>query len=159
MVLPFLDDAYTLARHLTRHEFDAQDVVQEASLRAWRHFDGFRGGNPRVWLLTIVRHTAYTWLSRASHRATEALDDVGDDVIAAAAQADDALAVSEQRAVVSRALAQLPRESREIVVLRDIEDLSYQEIARVLGVPIGTVMSRLARARQRLRTILSGSER
>ena len=153
-VVPFIDDAYTLARHLMRDEHDAQDVVQEAYLRAWRFFASFRGGDERAWLLTIVRNCCYTW--RRSTRVAEVpYDDelhVGDE---SARSATDARAISgSERDTLSAAVASLPHEFREALVLREIEGFSYREIARITGVPIGTVMSRLARARERLRSSL-----
>ena len=151
-VIPLLDDAYTLARHLVHDEHEAQDIVQEAYLRAWRHFAGFRGDNERAWLLTIVRNCSYTW--RRSRRHAESVEfddehhgDVDENRNSADAQAIDA----SERAKLASALDALPAEFREVLVLREIEDLSYREIARIIGVPIGTVMSRLARARERLR--------
>ena len=154
-VVPLLDDAYTLARHLMRDEHDAQDVVQEAYLRAWRYFAGFRGGDERAWLLTIVRNCCYTW--RRSRRGTETVpfDDEhhsGDD---GNRYASDSRAIndSERGALVS-ALDALPREFREVLVLREIDGLSYREIAGITGAPVGTVMSRLARGRERLKRAL-----
>jgi len=159
-VLPHLDDAYTLARYLVRDEHDAQDVVQEAALRAFRYFDGFVGGDGRSWLLAIVRNCSMTWLARrrTDDRVTPLMDE--DDFDAASADAvsapgADAEAIrSSERKRIERALATLPAEFREVIVLREIEDLSYREISDVVGVPIGTVMSRLARARKRLADLL-----
>jgi RNA polymerase sigma-70 factor (ECF subfamily) len=156
-VVPLMDDAYTLARHLMRDEHDAQDVVQEAYLRAWRFFASFRGGDERAWLLTIVRNCCYTW------RRSTRVDDVpyDDDLHSgdeSARSATDARAISgSDRDSLSAALESLPREFREALVLREIEGFSYREIARITGVPIGTVMSRLARGRERLRSSLKRS--
>ena len=157
VVLPHLDAAYNLARWLTRREHDAEDVVQEAYLRAFRAFDQFRGaggdggGEARCWLLTIVRNTCYTWLTRNRERAPtasfdEALHDVADT------DADPAIILEHRgdRDAVRLAVEGLPVEFREVLILREFEGLSYQQIASVAGVPVGTVMSRLARARQRL---------
>ena len=149
--LPHLDAAYNLARWMLKNEADAQDVVQEAYLRALRFCATFRGGDPRAWLLTIVRNTAYTWLSR--NRGADAPFEEEH-------HSDEALPVDVEliRRADSRALRmameELPTEFREIVVLRDLEGLSYKEIAEVADLPIGTVMSRLARARSRLKQAL-----
>jgi RNA polymerase sigma-70 factor (ECF subfamily) len=154
-VLPHLDAAYTLARHLLRNEDDAEDVVQDAYLRAIRHFGGFRGGNVRAWLLTIVRHTCYSWLRRHKQdaRSTEfdetvhgdsrTLEDPGEEMLRGAL-----------REALDQAIDGLPVEFREVVILRDVQGLSYAEIAEVVGIPVGTVMSRLSRARQRLQRVL-----
>lgn len=154
-IVVLLDDAYTLARHLARDEHDAQDIVQEAYLRAWRHFGTFRDGDPRAWLLTIVRNCCYTWRRslRPAHRAVEYVDE--EHGHAGGQLAADARVLDEARsAELSLALAQLAPEFREVVVLRELEGLSYREIGQVTGVPVGTVMSRLARARRRLRQAL-----
>jgi RNA polymerase sigma-70 factor, ECF subfamily len=146
LMLPHLDAAYAVARQLTRNHHDAQDVVQEAYLRALKYFDGFRGDG-RAWLLTIVRHTCYSARRRGMDRAeTIEFDD---------RLHSNPLGVDEdQRLTLEQALAVLPYESREVVVLRELEGLSYKEIAQAIGVPIGTVMSRLARARERLRKLI-----
>lgn len=159
MVLPHLDSAYNLARWLTRDDHDAQDVVQEAYMRAFRSFDGFRGDNARPWLLAIVRNTCYTWLSRNRRAEVEVPYDEelhGSEVHGSfgpdAHDANPETIISRRDDVrlVDEALAGLPVGYREVVVLRDIEDLSYKEIAVVAGLPIGTVMSRLARGRRML---------
>ncbi len=162
IVLPHLDAAYTLARYLTRNDEDAQDVVQDAYLRALKYFGGFRGddsGDARAWVLTIVRNTAHTW--RRRHRtdalATEFDEEQHSEVIAGdhpAAALDRDLA----RTSVRQALEQLGPEFREVIILRELEGLSYKEISDVVGVPVGTVMSRLSRARQRLQEALSAGE-
>lgn len=154
-VVPLMDDAYTLARYLLRDEHDAQDVVQEAYLRAWRYFASFRGGDLRAWLLTIVRNCCYTWRQSRHDAQLVVYDDDTHGADHSPRHAPDAAVVgeSEQR-LLSSALDGLAPEFREVVVLRELEGLSYQEIARVTGVPIGTVMSRLARARERLRRAL-----
>ena len=155
IVLPHLDDAYTLARYLLRDEHDAQDVVQEASLRALRYFDGYSGGDARAWLLAIVRNCSHTWRKR--HRVddrTIPFDDA-EEISTNEADAPDAAAVqASERARVQRAIDSLPDEFREVIVLREVQDLSYREIGDVVGVPIGPVMSRLARARKRLAVLL-----
>ena len=155
VVLPYLDDAYTLARYLLRDEHDAQDVVQEAALRALRYIDGYSGGDARAWLLAIVRNCALNW--RRRHRVddrTVPFVDAAELSISSGHEADAAAIESSERSRVNRALDALPVEFREVVVLREVQDLSYREISDVLGVPIGTVMSRLARARRRLATLL-----
>lgn len=157
-VVPLMDDAYTLARHIVRDEHEAQDIVQEAYLRAWRYFAGFRGGDERAWLLTIVRNCCYSW--RRGKRGTEDIpyDDEMHSMESSKGYAADARAIGEsERGNLASALETLPPEFREVLVLREIEDFSYREIARVTGVPIGTVMSRLARARERLRRVLKQS--
>ena len=155
VVLPHVDDAYTLARYLLRDEHDAQDVVQEAVLRAIRYFEGYAGGDARAWLLAIVRNCSHTW--RRRHRADARSVPITEVEELRAARADEAdtnaIAASERRRV-ERAVDALPIEFREVIVLREVQEMSYKEISVVTGVPIGTVMSRLARARTRLATLL-----
>jgi RNA polymerase sigma-70 factor, ECF subfamily len=155
-VVPLLDDAYTLARYLLRNEHDAQDVVQEAFLRAWRHYAGLRDGDARPWLLTIVRNCCWTWRRSArTKRETIEYDDEAHSSRTGEHRAADADAVAaSNRDVLRAALAQLQPEYREALVLREIEGMSYKEMAQVAGVPLGTIMSRLARARRRLQTAL-----
>jgi len=151
-VVPLLDDAYTLARHLLRDEHDAQDVVQESYLRAWRHYAGFRGGDVRPWLLTIVRNCCWSW-RRSTRPAREAVqyDDQAHTHQAAEQRAADSAVLEESdREILRAALDRLTPEYREVIVLREIQGLSYKQIAAVIGVPLGTVMSRLARARGHL---------
>jgi len=159
IVLPHLDAAYTLARYLTRNAHDAEDIVQDACLRALKYFDGFRGDertSARAWLLTIVRNTAYT--SRRHHReekgATE-FDETQHSDAVADEHPEAALLRTDARELLGRALERLAPEFREVIVLRELEGLSYKEISDVTGVPIGTVMSRLSRARARLQEALS----
>ena len=150
-VLPHLDAAYNLARWITRNEHDAQDVVQESYLRALRFFGGFHGPDARAWLLTIVRNTCYTWLRR--NRSPELSDDFDEAVREKQSGEPDpetTQVLKAQTQLINDAIEKLPLEFREVVVLRELEELSYKEIAVVTGVPIGTVMSRLARARKRL---------
>jgi RNA polymerase sigma-70 factor (ECF subfamily) len=156
-VMPHIDAAYNLARWLTRNDADAQDMVQEAYLRALRFFGGFRGTDAKAWLLTIVRNTCYTWLRR--NRSPELSCDFDDVVLALESEGPDPETeqlMKAQARLVNDAIEKLPIEFREVVVLRELEELSYKEIAVVLGVPIGTVMSRLARARKRLMSTLQG---
>ncbi|HWC74003.1 MAG TPA: sigma-70 family RNA polymerase sigma factor [Gemmatimonadales bacterium] len=163
MVLPHLDAAYTLARYLTGNTQDAQDIVQDASLRALKYFGGFRGTEPaagRAWLLAIVRNTVRTWRER---RHFESADTTFDEEQHSEGIAADDPAVKldrkETRARLREALAQLPDEFREVIVLRDVQELSYKEISEVIGAPEGTVMSRLHRARQRLQRMLARGDR
>jgi RNA polymerase sigma-70 factor (ECF subfamily) len=151
LVLPHLDDAYTLARYLLRDEHDAQDVVQDAVLRALRYFDGFRDGDARAWLLAIVRNCSYTWhhRNRGDRMTVGYADANGAEQLHSSADADALAIQSSDRARIDRALAELPIEFREVIVLRELQELSYKEISTVTGVPIGTVMSRIARARKR----------
>jgi RNA polymerase sigma-70 factor, ECF subfamily len=158
VVLPHLGDAYALARWLARNDSDAEDIVQEACLRAFRGITGFGDINPRGWVLSIVRNTAYTWLKKHRDPKVVAVDNVEDvERSGAALDLDPGPATPEasliERADAARldaAITALPVEFRETLVLRDVEGLDYRTIAEVTGVPIGTVMSRLARARRRL---------
>ena len=152
--LPYLDAAYNLARWILGREYDAQDVVQEAYARAWKGFAKFRGGNPRAWLLTIVRNTAYTWVTR--YVADEKLVPFDEESFAIPIEvAPSELSLDKQMQQLQRALSRLPAEFREVLVLFEIEGWSYKEMATTLGVPLGTVMSRLSRARCRLREELT----
>jgi len=160
-VLPHLDAAYGLARWLARTEHDAEDVLQEAMLRAYRYYDIGGRDNVRAWLLTIVRNTFYTWAEqRQRHKSDVEYDEAGAGLEMIEAGADETLhgANPEQlllraadQKLVEAALLKLPAEYREILVLRELEELSYKEIAAIVGVPLGTVMSRLSRARLQLR--------
>ena len=151
-----LDAAYNLARWLARDERDAEDVVQEACLRAYRFYASFHGGNARAWLLAIVRNTYYTWLEK--NRAQMLNVEFNDDTVAAVdyemATGGDTverlLQQEDTRRLVHRALARIPAEFREVIVLRELEDMSYRDIAAIADIPLGTVMSRLSRARKLL---------
>lgn len=150
-ILPHLPAAYNLARWLLRREQDAEDVAQEALLRAYKFFDTFRGGDGRAWLLTIVRRTCYTWLRQyqAHELNTEAFDEDVHQIDSTSTP--EALLLSRgQQQFLQRALSALPVEFREVIILRELEELSYKEIAAITELPLGTVMSRLARARARL---------
>jgi RNA polymerase sigma-70 factor (ECF subfamily) len=156
LVLPHLDAAYNLARWLTRNTQDAEDVVQEAYLRAFRFFGGFHGGDARTWLLKIVRNTCYTLLHKNRGQQTAApFDEQVHTDIAESQNPETLLLRKAAGQSLNRAFEELPTAFREVLVLLEVEGLSYKEIADVLAIPIGTVMSRLARARHRLRESLS----
>jgi RNA polymerase sigma factor (sigma-70 family) len=158
-VLPHLDAAYSLARWLTRNEQDAQDVTQESFLRAFRFFEGYQGGNMRAWLLTIVRNTCYTWLhqNRPGQSAVEFDEEVHSSESPGDANPEIQALASADKETLRRALEELPEVFREALVLRELEGMSYKEIADVTSVSLGTVMSRLARARTRLRQTLGAT--
>jgi RNA polymerase sigma-70 factor (ECF subfamily) len=155
-ILPHLDAAYSLARFLLRNDQDAEDVVQDASLRAFRFFDSFRGQNSRAWFLRIVRNTAFTALKRARGHEEDVLFD---EELHTPENPDPGVASRldqvHDRETVRAAIDQLPPEFREVITLRELEECSYKEIADIAAVPVGTVMSRLARARAQLAEILS----
>ena len=156
VVLPHLDAAYNLARWLTRNGHDAEDVVQEAFLRALRFFGGFHGGNARAWLLAIVRNTCYDWLRR--NRPSEVAASVDEELHGAVDPSptpEDLVMEQADRLRLREALEALPLAWREVLILRELEGLSYKEIADVAGIKIGTVMSRLARARSGLQQQLA----
>ena len=156
VVLPHLDSAYNLARWLTRNDQDAEDVVQEAYLRALRFFDGFHGGDARAWLLAIVRNTCYTWLQKnRAQEPTTVFDEEIHSEEGSSLSPETLLLQSADSQLVRQALEELPLKFREVLVLRELEGLSYKEIADVADMPIGTVMSSLARARTRLRQCLT----
>jgi RNA polymerase sigma-70 factor (ECF subfamily) len=150
VVLPHLDAAYRLARWLTHNEHDAEDVVQEAALRAFRYFRSFVGGNARAWFLRIVRNTCHGW---HGHRppVAELFDEEQHSACQPVADPEARLLHTDDVALIKRAMRALPHRYRELLVLRELEGLSYQEAADVLGIPIGTVMSGLSRARQAFR--------
>jgi RNA polymerase sigma factor (sigma-70 family) len=162
LIEPLLNDAYTFARYLARDATAAEDIVQEAALRAFRHLDSLRSNQPRAWLLKIIRNCFYEWRSKAARTATQSLDEdqVGEDSNGGAADAGEAqhdldpqhiLERTVKREAVRAMIEELPVQYREALVLRELNDLSYREIADLTGMPIGTVMSRLARARDLLR--------
>jgi len=152
LLLSHLDAAYNLARWLVRSQHDAEDVVQEAYLRAFQYSDGFRGGDARAWLLTIVRNTSYRWLRKM--RAYEPVVQFDEEVHTSgigASNPEELLLQNADGRLVEKALSELPDRFREILVLRELEDLSYKEIAGIMDMPMGTVMSTLSRARDRFR--------
>ena len=161
LVLPHLDSAYNLARWMTRNPTDAEDVAQEALLRAFRFFDGFRGEDGRVWLLAIVRNTYLTWIRRQSpqqQNSTEFDEHLHTDLELSLTPESDVLrrATVEQ---VRSAIEALPPEYREVILMRELEQMSYKEIAAATESPLGTVMSRLSRARSMLRQLIANERR
>lgn len=155
--LPHLNAAYNLARWLTRDPADADDVVQEAYLRAFRFSGNYEGGDSRAWLLKIVRNTCYTWLKK--NRPREIVYELEEDGHqASTGDPEKILQENIDRSIVRKLLEGLPVGYREIVVMRDIEGLSYKEIAAVTDLPLGTVMSRLSRARKRLQADATAAE-
>jgi len=159
VVMPHLDDAYALARWLTGNSADAEDIVQEACVRALRGLDRYSGGNARAWLLAITRNTAFTWMARNRPKALLVTEDIealapADD----AATPEEALIEKADAAAIEHAIGALPPPFKETLVLRDINELSYREIAEITNVPVGTVMSRLARARGLLMAALGSPQ-
>ena len=160
-VLPHLDAAYNLARWLTRNTQDAEDVVQEACLRAFRFFPGFRGGDARAWLMKIVRNTCYTW-SYANRKFQDAaeFDENLFSLDSCVPNPEEAVLQNDSDTLVRKAVENLPLSFREVLILREFEEMSYREIAYITGMPAGTVMSSLSRARKRLRqdlmTLMNG---
>jgi RNA polymerase sigma-70 factor (ECF subfamily) len=159
IVLPHLDAAYNLARWLMHNPVEAQDVVQESCLRALRFFDGYQGGDAKAWLLAIVRNTCRSWQSRQTREWNvvpfdEAERHVADD----AGGQEEKLAREEQVGVLHRCIEQLPTDFREVLVMRELEEMSYREIADATGLALGTVMSRLSRARKRLEDCATGTK-
>jgi len=153
LMLPHMDAAYNLARWLTNSPDDASDVVQESYLRAIRFFGSYRGGVARAWLLTIVRNTSLNWLTQNRNQKTVPLpepdeDGKGQEIVDDKADLEFELIQKEAATTMNELIKALPVKYREVVILREIEELSYKEIAEVTGIPVGTVMSRLARARK-----------
>ena len=157
-LLPHLNAAQNLARWLTRNPDDAQDVVQEAYLRALKFFGGFHGSDGRSWFLRIVRNTCYTWLKQKQLLSVSAFDENLHVTESAAPDPERSQVLKSQRALVMAAVDQLPVEFREVILMREVEELSYKEISVLLKIPIGTVMSRLARARKRLQKSLCNQQ-
>jgi RNA polymerase sigma-70 factor (ECF subfamily) len=150
LVLPHFDAAYNLARWLTRNDQDAQDVVQEAVLRAYRFFEGLRG-EAKPWLLAIVRNSCLTWLAANRPAGTVGFEEGAVELVPSDEDGPETLVARNfDRRMINDAIAGLPAQFREVLILRELEDLSYKDIARIADVPIGTVMSRLARARRLL---------
>jgi len=158
-VIPHLNAAYNLARWLTRNGQDAEDLVQEAYLRAFRSFDTFQGGggDGRAWLLTVVRNTCFTWLKKRGHQPAVECDEQMHSAPDESPNAESILLAQADLGSLQDCLEALPAEFREAIVLRELEELSYKEISEIARVPVGTVMSRLARARKRLQQCLTGA--
>jgi RNA polymerase sigma-70 factor, ECF subfamily len=162
VALPHLPAAFNLARWICRNEADAADVVQEAVMRALQYFDSYHGGDARAWLLQIVRNSAHTWIGKNRPAGHVALDQLEPDSATGLAEPEDPLAAVVAQAEGARvrlAIGRLPLEQREVLVLREFEALSYRQIADITGCPIGTVMSRLSRARDQLAGIVRGELR
>jgi RNA polymerase sigma-70 factor (ECF subfamily) len=158
LVLPHVDAAVNLARWLLRNPDDAEDVAQEAVLRAFRFFGGFRGGDARAWLLQIVRNSCYTWLEK--RMPSELITEFNEELHPGMSINPETIALqASDRTKLLNALESLPVRAREVIVLRELEGCSYKEISEVTGIPMGTVMSTLSRAREKLAQILSGSAR
>jgi RNA polymerase sigma-70 factor, ECF subfamily len=156
LVVPHLDAAFNLARWLLRSRADAEDVAQEAILRAYRFFNGFHGGDARAWLLQIVRNTCYTWLDK--NRKVKDMTEFNEEVHGQRSPSPESLAIaSNDRDRLSEALKSLPPRYREVIVLRELEGCSYKEIATITAIPIGTVMSTLSRARRQLQMALGNT--
>ena len=150
-VLPHLAAAYNLARWLSRSDADAEDIVQESYLRAFKFFGGFHGGDSRAWTLQIVRNTCYSWLQK--NRARETAAEFDEELHSIECDNPETILIEKiDGQILKQILDELPLEFREIVVLRELEGLSYKEIAGIADLPLGTVMSRLARARRRLQS-------
>src|SRR5215471_3855227 len=156
-VLPHLDAAYNLARWLARSDQDAEDITQEACLRAFKYWKSFSGRDCRSWLLAIVRNTYYSWVRQRATQPQVTVDGELDDVDDNVSNPEHMLLQDADRQMLKAALEDLPVEFREAIVLREIEGLSYKEIADIAAIPIGTVMSRLTRARKRLQTYLTNT--
>lgn len=157
-IMPHMNAAYNLARWLSSNDSDAQDIVQEAYLRAFKFFSGFRGGNSRAWLLRIVRNAFYDWLKKnRGEEISEPFDEQIHDGVDETQRPDALLLEKSDHELLDKAIASLPVEFREILVLRELEGFSYREISEVANIPLGTVMSRLARGRDHLRSLLIAS--
>jgi RNA polymerase sigma-70 factor (ECF subfamily) len=155
VVLPHLDAGYRLARWLMRNEDDANDVVQEASLRAFRYFRTFTGGNGRAWFLRIVRNACVDWRAPRVQDATDPFDEDQHSGACSGTDPESLLLQTDDARLIQQAMRNLPGRHRELLVLRELEGLSYRELANVMGMPMGTVMSSLSRARQAFRVALN----
>ena len=155
-VMPYLDAAYNLARWLTRNDHDAEDLVQESYLRAYRSFDSFQGQDGRAWLLAVVRNTCFTFLKKKGGHAFVEFDERMHGASSETADAEHILVNQASLGSLQSCLEALPVEYREVLILRELEEMSYKEIADIARVPVGTVMSRLARGRKRLQQCLAG---
>jgi RNA polymerase sigma-70 factor (ECF subfamily) len=158
-VMPHLNAAHNLARWLTRNGYDAEDLVQEAYLRAFRAFETFRGEDGRAWLLAVVRNTCFTWLKKKGDQPTLEFDEQMHTAADPSPDAESVLLNEAALGSLQDCLEGLPLEFREVIVLRELEELSYKEISDIARVPVGTVMSRLARARKRLQQCVAGALR
>jgi RNA polymerase sigma-70 factor (ECF subfamily) len=156
LVLPHVDAAFNLARWLLRNRADAEDIAQEALLRACRFFQGFHGGDPRAWLLQIVRNTCYSWLDK--NRPRELMAEFDEELHVQPVATPESIAIANNdKERLTHALEALPSRFREVIVLRELEGCSYKEIAAIMSIPIGTVMSSLSRARRHLCLALADS--
>jgi RNA polymerase sigma-70 factor (ECF subfamily) len=158
-IMPHINAAYNLARWLTRNGDDAEDVVQEAFLRAFRSFETFQGEDGRAWLLAVVRNTSFTWLKKKGERIAVEFDEQAHGSADEAPDAESVLLNEAALGSLHGCLEGLPLEFREVIVMRELEELSYKEISDIARVPMGTVMSRLARGRKRLQQCLEGALR
>jgi len=158
-ILPHLNAGYRLARWLTGNEHDAQDVVQEAYLRAFRFFDSFKGGDGKSWLLAVVRNTCHTWRRQEMRQTTdEPFDELVHSSEQQASTQEDKLVTASKLSILRKCIEKLPAEFREVIIMRELEDMSYRQISDIACLPVGTVMSRLSRARKRLEECASGSK-
>jgi RNA polymerase sigma-70 factor (ECF subfamily) len=156
-ILPHVNAAYNLARWLTRNEHDAEDLVQEAYLRAFRSIDTFEGQDGKAWLLAVVRNTCFTWLKKKGERPAVEFDERMHSGADESPDAESMLLTEAALGSLNGCLEALPVEFREAIILRELEELSYKEISDIARVPVGTVMSRIARGRRRLQQCLSGA--
>ena len=158
VILPHLNAAYNLARWLTRNEQDAQDVVQESYLRAFRFFDGYRGGDGKSWLLAVVRNSSFTWRRHEKRSSNEPFDEMTHSPRNQTQNQEETLVQSSKMSALRTCIEMLPSGFREVLVMRELEEMSYKEISEVACLPVGTVMSRLSRARKRLAECAGGEK-